>query len=146
MPLNGEYEPSTSARSRNQVELFERTAGAEGNTLRGRPVVVVTSIGAASGKLRKTPLMRVEHEGRYAVVASHGGAQRHPRWFHNLVANPLVEVQDGAVKRDYVARELSGAEREEWWARAVEAWPDYAVYQTRTDRLIPVFLLTPVEE
>jgi deazaflavin-dependent oxidoreductase (nitroreductase family) len=145
MPLTGEYAPSTSTRSREQVDLFERSGGAEGNTLRGRPVIVLTSIGAATGKLRKTPLMRVEHEGEYAVVASQGGAPVHPQWYHNLVANPRVELQDGAVRRDYRAREVFDDERTTWWRRAVEVWPDYDEYQRKTDRQIPVFVLTPVE-
>lgn len=110
--------------------------------LQGRPVVLVTSIGARTGKLRKTPLMRVEHEGSYAVVASKGGSPTHPVWYHNLVANPHVELQDGPAKHDYVAREVFGEERAVWWARALETWPDYEQYQTRTSRTIPVFVLT----
>jgi deazaflavin-dependent oxidoreductase (nitroreductase family) len=145
MPLTGEYAPSTSDWAREQAELFERTNGAEGNLLQGRPIVLMTSIGASSGKLRKTALMRVEHDGEYAIVASRGGAPKHPSWYHNVVDAPLVELQDGAVRKDYVPRELSGEEREIWWKRAVEAWPPYADYQKKTDRLIPVFLLTPVE-
>lgn len=125
----------------DQAALFERTNGAEGSTLRGKPIVVVTTTGAKSGAPRLVPVMRVEHDGSYAVVASKGGAPRHPVWYHNLVAHPRVQLQDGPTKRDYVAHEASGAEREEWWARAVEAWPDYAAYQTRTERLIPVFVL-----
>ena len=146
MPLTGEYAPSTAAWAREQAELFERTAGAEGNTLRGRPIILLTSLGAKSGKLRKTPLMRVEHDGEYAVVASKGGAPEHPVWYYNLVAHPLVELQDGAVKKDYTARIVTGEEREVWWQRSVEAWPAYADYQKRTDREIPVFVLTPVED
>ena len=141
MPLEGEYAPSPSDRAREQVELFERTNGREGNTLAGRPVVILTSHGAKSGKLRKTPLMRVEHEGRYAVVASMGGAPKHPVWYFNVVAYPHVELQDGAEKWDMQAREVTGAEKEEWWARCVEAYPPYAEYQERTDREIPVFVL-----
>jgi deazaflavin-dependent oxidoreductase (nitroreductase family) len=146
MPLTGEYAPSTAAWAREQAELFERTAGAEGNTLRGRPIILLTSLGAKSGKLRKTALMRVEHDGRYAVVASKGGAPEHPVWYYNLLAHPLVELQDGPVKKDYVSRIATGEEREVWWQRAVEAWPPYADYQKRTDREIPVFVLTPVED
>lgn len=104
---------------------------------------MLTSVGAKSGKLRKTALMRVEHEGVYAVVASLGGAPANPRWYFNLKANPHVELQDGAVKRDYTAREVTGDDKAPWWVRAVEAWPDYATYQTRTDRVIPVFVLEP---
>jgi len=145
MPLTGEYAPSTVEWARKQAELFESSNGAEGNTLQGRPIVVMTSRGAASGKLRKTALMRVEHEGEYVVVASRGGAPKHPSWYHNVVGAPLVELQDGPVRKDYVPRELSGQERAVWWERAVEAWPPYADYQTKTDRLIPVILLTPAE-
>ncbi|MET4158960.1 nitroreductase family deazaflavin-dependent oxidoreductase [Agromyces sp. PvR057] len=144
MPLQGEYEPSTSGWARKQAEAFEASGGAEANLLRGRPVIVLTSVGAKSGKLRKTALMRVEHDGEYAVVASLGGAPKHPVWYWNLLAHPHVELQDGAEKHDYVARQLDGDEREAWWARAVEAWPDYANYQEKTDRVIPVFLLQRV--
>ena len=145
MPLTGEYEPSAASWARDQVELYERSGGTQGNDLRGKPVILLTSVGAKSGKIRKTPLMRVEHDGEYAVVASQGGAPTHPVWYYNLVANPHVELQDGAVKKDYQAREVSGAERETWWERAVAAWPDYASYQTKTTRKIPVFVLTPVD-
>ncbi|KAA1396000.1 nitroreductase family deazaflavin-dependent oxidoreductase [Aeromicrobium ginsengisoli] len=145
MPLTGEYAPSTSDWARKQAELFERTNGAEGNTIMNRPIVLLTTLGAQSGKLRKTALMRVEHEGQYAVVASLGGAPKHPKWYFNVVDAPLVELQDGPVRKDYVPRELSGEERETWWARAVEAYPPYEDYQKKTDRIIPVFLLTPVE-
>jgi len=146
MPLTGEYEPSTSAWARTQAELFERTNGADGGTLRGMPIVVLTSVGAKSGKLRKNALMRVEHEGEYAVVASMGGAPEHPAWYHNLVAHPHVELQDGPVKRDYLAREVHGPEKVSWWERAVDAYPDYAAYQATTHRQIPVFVLTPLAE
>ena len=145
MPLSGEYAPSTAAWARDQAERYEATDGHEAGLLRGRPVIVLTSVGAKTGKLRKTALMRVEHEGVYAVVASMGGAPRNPVWYHNLKANPRVELQDGPVKRDYLARELAGDEKATWWARAVEAWPDYATYQARTERQIPVFVLEPIE-
>lgn len=145
MPLSGEYAPGTSDWAREQAELIESSGGSEGLELRGKPVIVLTTLGAKSGKLRKTALMRVEHDGRYAVVASKGGAPEQPAWYYNLLAHPLVELQDGPVKRDYTARELDGDERAEWWARAAEAWPDYDVYQTKTDRLIPIFVLEPVE-
>lgn len=145
MPLSGEYEPSVSTHAREQAERYEATGGAEANTLRGVPIIVLTSVGAKSGKLRKTALMRVEHEGRYAVVASKGGAPEHPVWYYNLTRSPHVELQDGAVKRDYLATESEGADRDIWWERAVAVWPDYATYQTKTDRQIPVFVLTPVE-
>ena len=144
MPLTGEYEPSTSARSRTQTELYEATNGEEGGDLRGRPVIVLTSVGAKTGKLRKTPLMRVEHEGVYAVVASLGGAPKNPVWYYNLIENPHVELQDGATKRDYMAREVTGDEKSLWWDRAVATWPDYAKYQKKTDRQIPVFVLEPM--
>ncbi|GAB3881794.1 nitroreductase family deazaflavin-dependent oxidoreductase [Kibdelosporangium lantanae] len=144
MPLTGEYEPSSAGYVREQVETFERTGGAEGNTMKGKPVIILTTKGNKSGKLRKTPLMRVEHDGRYAVVASLGGAPKHPVWYHNVVENPTVELQDGPVKKDFTAREVTGDEKAEWWDRAVEAWPDYAEYQKKTDRVIPLFVLDPV--
>jgi deazaflavin-dependent oxidoreductase (nitroreductase family) len=143
MPLTGDYEPSPSQWSRDQVELYERSGGTEGTTLRGKPVIVLTTVGAKSGKLRKTPLMRVEHNGDYAVVASRGGAPQHPVWYYNLTANPHVELQDGPAKKDYQAREVHDAERDAWWERAVAAWPDYAEYQKKTTRMIPVFVITP---
>jgi F420H(2)-dependent quinone reductase len=146
MPLTGEYEPSTSAWARKQAELYEATNGEEGGDLRGRAVIVLTSVGAKTGKLRKTALMRVEHEGVYAVVASRGGAPLHPVWYYNLKKNPHVELQDRATKRDYMAREVTGDEKVVWWQRAVEAWPDYAEYQTKTDRQIPVFVLEAIGE
>jgi len=145
MPLTGDYEPSPLQWARDQVDLYERTDGAEGSELNGAPVIILTSLGARSGKVRKTPLMRVEHDGQYAVVASLGGAPQHPVWYYNLLANPRVELQDGATKRDYLAREVSGAERDAWWDRAVSAWPDYAEYQKKTDRVIPVFVLTATD-
>ncbi|MYW01914.1 nitroreductase family deazaflavin-dependent oxidoreductase [Streptomyces sp. SID3343] len=141
MPLEGEYEPSPDKRAREQVELYESSGGKEGTTMRGLPVVILTTVGAKSGKLRKSPLMRVEKDGAYAVVASQGGAPKHPVWYHNLVADPRVELQDGAVRRDMIAREVTGAEKGPWWDLAVEAFPDYADYQKKTDRQIPVFVL-----
>ena len=143
MPLVGEYAPSTSEFAREQVELIESSGGTRGTTLNDRPVVVLWTLGVKSGKIRKTPLMRVEHDGEYAVVASMGGAPTHPVWYRNLLAHPLVELQDGPVRRDYVAREVTGAERDAWWARATAVWPDYDTYTTRTDRQIPVVVLTP---
>jgi deazaflavin-dependent oxidoreductase (nitroreductase family) len=147
MPLQGEYEPSSAQWVRDQVELYESSGGTKGTTLMdtGLPVIVMTNLGTKSGKLRKTPLMRVEHEGRYAVVASQGGAPKHPVWYFNLKSEPLVELQDGPVKQDMRAREVTGAERAEWWQRAVAAYPPYADYQKKTDREIPVFVLEPVE-
>lgn len=144
MPLTGRYEPSTAGWARKQAERYEASGGTVATTLRGRPVIVLTSVGAKTGNLRKTALMRVEHEGVYAVVASLGGAPEHPVWYHNLTANSHVELQDGAEIRDYTAREASGAERDLWWQRAVATWPDYATYQTKTDRVIPVFVLDPM--
>jgi len=145
MPLSGEYKPGTSEWARVQAERFVATDGAEANDLRGKPIIVMTNVGAKTGGLRRTALMRVEHDGRYAVVASKGGAEKPPQWYWNIKKNPHVELQDGAVTRDYTARELDGAEYDEWWARAVEAWPDYASYQAKTDRKIAVFVLEPVE-
>lgn len=146
MPLHGEYEPSPSQRSRGQVDFYEGSGGTEGTTLRGMPVVILTTLGAKSGKLRKAPLMRVEHDGSYAVVASMGGAPKNPVWYYNLLENPNVELQDGPTKQDMVARRLTGQEKALWWERAVAAYPDYADYQNRTDREIPVFLLEPVSD
>jgi deazaflavin-dependent oxidoreductase (nitroreductase family) len=146
MPLTGEYVPSTSDWARKQMELFEESNGSKGNTLRGMPIIVVTSVGAQSGKLRKTPLMRVEHNGEYALVASLGGAPKHPVWYYNLKKNPHVELQDGPVKKDYTAREVTGDEKAVWWERSVAAYPDYADYQKKTTREIPVFVLTPMAE
>ncbi|WP_194409244.1 nitroreductase family deazaflavin-dependent oxidoreductase [Microbacterium cremeum] len=143
MPLTGEYIPSTSEWARTQAEKFEASNGAKSNTLRGVPIIVLTTVGVKTGALRKTALMRVEHDGRYAVVASKGGAPDEPKWAENMRRHPHVELQDGAVKRDYDARELTGDERARWWERAVAVWPDYANYQTKTDRLIAVFVLEP---
>jgi F420H(2)-dependent quinone reductase len=143
MTLTGEYEPSPEQWVRDQVAAYESSGGTEKTTLRGVPVVVVTSVGAKSGKLRKNPVMRVEHGGSYALVASKGGAPEHPTWYHNLVATPRVEIQDGPAKGEYTVRVADGEERELWWKRAVDVWPDYAGYQTRTDREIPVFIAEP---
>ena len=145
MPLTGVYEPGTSAWSRAQTELYEATNGEQGGDLRGRPVIVLTSVGARTGSLRKVALMRVEHEGVYAVVASLGGAPKNPAWYRNLTQNPHVELQDRATRRDYLAREVTGDEKATWWQRAVAAWPDYATYQARTTRQIPVFVLEAME-
>jgi deazaflavin-dependent oxidoreductase (nitroreductase family) len=143
MPLQGEYEPSTADWARKQVEAFESSDGARGNTMRGMPVIVLTTLGAKTGKIRKTPLMRVESEGRYAVVASLGGAPKHPVWYYNVKAHPHVELQDGPVKQDMTAREVTGEEKAKWWDIAVAAYPDYADYQRKTEREIPVFVLEP---
>ncbi len=146
MALSGEYEPSPAQWVRDQVEAYESSGGERGNTLldTGRPVVIVTSLGARSGKLRKTPLMRVEHDGSYALVASQGGAPTHPVWYHNLVAHPEIELQDGPEPRPMTTRLLDGEEKAAWWVKAVEAYPSYADYQAGTDREIPVFLAEPV--
>ncbi|MGH8869901.1 MAG: nitroreductase family deazaflavin-dependent oxidoreductase [Actinomycetes bacterium] len=143
MPLEGEYEPSTRQWVREQVELYESSGGTQGTTLRdtGLPVVIVTTRGAKSGKIRKVPLMRVEHDGRYAAVASKGGSPRHPVWYFNLKSDPHVEVQDGPVRKDMTAREITGDEKAAWWKRAVATYPPYAEYQEKTDRVIPVFVL-----
>jgi len=145
MPIEGHYEPSPQQWVRDQVEEYEGSGGSHGTTLRdtGLPVVIVTNVGAKTGVVRKTPLMRVEHEGNYAAVGSKGGAPRDPLWVHNLRVNPRVEVQDGTGKWDMVAREVSGEERAAWWERSVAAYPPYAEYQQKTDRLIPVFVLEP---
>jgi deazaflavin-dependent oxidoreductase (nitroreductase family) len=145
MPLQGEYAPSTSDWARKQAELYEATGGAEGGDLRGMPVIVLTTVGAKTGMLRKTALMRVEHNGVYAVVASLGGAPKHPVWYFNIVKQPHVELQDGEVKRDYLAREITGEEKAIWWERAVAAYPPYEDYQKKTEREIPLFVLEPFE-
>lgn len=144
MPLHGEYLPSTSEWARNQAEQFEASQGAEANLLQGKPVIVLTTVGAKTGGLRKTALMRVEHGGEYAVVASKGGAPQHPAWYFNIKKNAHVQLQDGAEVGDYIARELDGDERATWWARAVEVWPAYDEYQTKTERVIPIFVLEPI--
>ncbi|WP_128374601.1 nitroreductase family deazaflavin-dependent oxidoreductase [Streptomyces cavernae] len=146
MPLEGEYEPSPTDWVRNQVEQIEKSGGTQGMTMRGMPVILLTTRGAKTGKLRKTPLMRVEHDGRYAAVASLGGAPKNPVWYYNVVADPHVELQDGTDRKDMIAREVKGEEKALWWERAVAAYPDYADYQTKTDREIPVFVLEPVAQ
>ncbi len=144
MPLTGEYEPSVFDFARDQVDLYERSGGTQGTENQGGgPVIVLTSVGAKTGKLRKSPLMRVEHDGEYAVVASLGGAPKNPVWYYNLTANPRVELQDGPVKKDYQAREVHGEEYATWFERAVAVWPDYAEYQKKTTRTMPIFVLTP---
>lgn len=143
MPLEGEYEPSPEKWVRDQVALFEGSGGTKGTTLRGMPVIILTTRGSKSGKIRKSPLMRVAHNGTYAIVASLGGAPKHPVWYHNVVADPRVELQDGPERQDMTAREVTGEEKALWWERAVEAYPDYAGYQKKTEREIPVFVLEP---
>jgi F420H(2)-dependent quinone reductase len=144
MPLSGEYAPSPLDWSREQADKYIGSGGTEGTDLKGMPVILLTTVGAKTGKLRKTPLMRVEHDGQYAIVASLGGAPKNPVWYYNVAKNPRVELQDGEVTGDYDAREVFGEEKATWWERAVAAYPDYADYQERTERQIPVFVLTPV--
>ncbi|MCT2589623.1 nitroreductase family deazaflavin-dependent oxidoreductase [Streptomyces sp. N2-109] len=146
MPLEGEYEPSPTKWVRDQVELYESSGGTKGTTMRGMPVIVLTTRGAKSGRIRKSPLMRVEHDGAYAAVASLGGSPKHPVWYHNVVADPRVGLQDGPARQDMIAREVTGDEKALWWERAVAAYPDYADYQKKTDRQIPVFVLEAAPE
>jgi F420H(2)-dependent quinone reductase len=142
MPITGDYEPSTSDWARENAEQYMESGGTEGTELKGRPVILLTTIGAKTGKVRKTPLMRVEHDGEYAIVASLGGAPKNPVWYYNVKAHPQVELQDGTTSGDYEAREVFGDEKAAWWERAVAAWPDYAEYQTKTERQIPLFVLS----
>ena len=144
MPLEGEYAPSPWDWSREQADKYAESGGADAADMKGMPIILLTTIGAKTGKLRKTPLMRVEHNGEYACVASLGGAPKNPVWYYNIAKNSRVELQDGSVTQDYDAREVFGDEKAVWWERAVQAYPDYADYQTKTDRQIPVFVLTPV--
>lgn len=147
MTLQGTYVPSKADWVREQVAAFEASDGAEANTLRdtGDPIVVITSVGAKSGNLRKNPVMRVERDGKYVAVASKGGADDQPEWYYNFIAHPEVELQDGPVRKTYRARVLSGAERTDWWDYAVATWPTYGQYQKKTEREIPVFLLEPID-
>ena len=144
MPLSGEYEASPWDWVRKDADRILETGTTEGSEMKGKPIILLTTIGAKTGKVRKTPLMRVEHDGQYAVVASLGGAPKNPVWYYNIKAQPRVELQDGDVTKEYEAREVTGDEKAVWWERAVAAWPDYAEYQTKTDRQIPVFVLTPI--
>jgi deazaflavin-dependent oxidoreductase (nitroreductase family) len=144
LPLTGEYAPGRAKAARRQAELYEASNGAEAADIGGHPVVVVTSIGARTGKLRKTALMRVEHDGRYALLASPDTSPRRPDWYFNVRANPTVDLQDGAIKREYTAREVHGAEREAWWARAVQAFPAFERYQARKPKPIPIVVLEPL--
>ncbi|MFC5729424.1 MULTISPECIES: nitroreductase family deazaflavin-dependent oxidoreductase [Nocardioides] len=148
MTLQGEYEPSTAQWVRDQVAAYEASGGREANTLRSSrdPIVVITSVGAKSGKLRKNPVMRVEKDGRYAAVASYGGRPDNPTWYANFLAHPVVDLQDGPEPKPYAVRLAEGGERAEWWDHAVRTWPTYASYQERTDREIPVFILEPIED
>ncbi|MBM9458654.1 nitroreductase family deazaflavin-dependent oxidoreductase [Nocardioides sp. zg-536] len=146
--LEGEYEPSPSEWVREQVAAYEASGGKEADKLPGTDdkIIVITSVGAKSGKLRKNPVMRVEKEGTYVAIASKGGAPENPSWYANFVAHPRVDVQDGAEVRPYRARLVTGDERTKWWAHAVATWPTYAEYQEKTDRQIPVFVLEPVTD
>jgi deazaflavin-dependent oxidoreductase (nitroreductase family) len=147
MTLQGEYVPSKAKWVRDQVEQFEASDGAEANTLldTGYPIVVITSVGAKSGNLRKNPVMRVERDGIYVAIASKGGADDQPEWYYNFVENPEVDLQDGAVKKTYRAEVVEGEERADLWQLSVDTWPTYAEYQKKTDRQIPVFKLTPID-
>jgi deazaflavin-dependent oxidoreductase (nitroreductase family) len=147
MALQGTYVPSKAGWVREQVEAFEASNGAEANTLRGGtdPIVVITSVGAKSGNLRKNPVMRVERNGEYVAIASYGGGPNNPEWYDNFLAHPEVDLQDGPVKKTYRVRLLDGAERADWWEHAVRTWKTYATYAEKTDREIPVFLLTPID-
>lgn len=145
MPLEGTYEPSTNEWVRRQVADYEASDGAEANELFGAPVVILTSVGRASGSLRKTPLMRVEHHGIYAIVASQGGAPAHPAWYHNVIAHPEVELRDRNVVMQCRAREVVADERALWWDRAVAVYPSYDEYQRSTTRRIPVVVLEPAD-
>ena len=145
MPLSGDYEPSPWDWVREHAEKITESGSTDGIEMKGKPLILLTTLGAKTGKLRKTPLMRVEHDGEYAIVASLGGAPKNPVWYHNVAKNPRVELRDGTVTHDYDAREVFGDEKAVWWERAVAAYPDYAEYQKNTDRQIPVFVLTPVQ-
>ena len=142
MPITGEYVPSTSAWVADQVAEYEASGGTRANTLRdtGIPVIIVTMMGAKSGKVRKIALMRVEHDGHYALIASKGGHSEHPDWYRNLMADPRIMIQDGPEPHDYVVREVTGAERQKWWDRAVDVYAPYAEYQENTSRVIPVLV------
>jgi F420H(2)-dependent quinone reductase len=146
MTLEGTYAPSQQQWVRDQVAEFEASDGARASTLRdtGYPIVVITSVGARSGQLRKNPVMRVERDGTYVAIASKGGASDNPEWYYNFLAHPEVELQDGPEKHTYTARLVEGDERRTWWQYAVDTWPTYAEYQERTDRQIPVFVLERV--
>ena len=146
MTMTGDYEPSALGWVREQVEQIVRAGTTDGVTMNGFPMVLMTYRGAKTGKIRRTPLMRVEHEGRYAAVASAGGGPANPQWYASLTAEPLIELQDGTVTREYRAREVSGDEKASWWRRAVDAFPDYAEYQRGTRREIPVFVLEGVND
>jgi F420H(2)-dependent quinone reductase len=143
MPIEGEYEPGTWTMAADHVARYEASGGTEGTHMGGAPCVVLWTRGRTSGKVRKSPLIRVTDGERYAAIASMGGQPQHPSWYGNLVADPLVTLQDGPVVKDYTAREVHGEEKAEWWARATEVWPAYDDYQAKTERVIPLVVLEP---
>jgi deazaflavin-dependent oxidoreductase (nitroreductase family) len=145
VPLSGNYVPSSVDHVREQAETFEASGGADARLFLDLPIVVLTSVGAKTGSLRKNPLMRIEHDGTYAVVSSNGGSETHPTWYYNLKKNPHVELQDGSVRHDYLAREVAGEERELWWGRAVAAYPMFTEYTIGLERTLPIFVLTPID-
>lgn len=145
MPIEGDYEPSPWDMISDQVALYESSAGTEGDTLEGVPCIILWTKGRKSGKVRKTPLMRTERDGSYAVVASMGGAPDHPVWYLNMMADPLVSLQDGGVLKDYTVHQAEGDEKAEWWAIATATWPAFDDYQANTERVIPVVVLDPVD-
>jgi F420H(2)-dependent quinone reductase len=146
MTVTRDYEPSALGWVREHVEQIMSTGTTDGVTISGRPTVLMTYRGAKTGKVRKTPVMRVEHDGHYAAVASKGGEPTNPQWYASLLVEPIIELQDGTVTRQYRAREVFGDERALWWRRAVDAYPGYADYQRKTDRQLPVFVLEPTSE
>jgi len=146
MPTDGEYSPSPVEYISQYVEKYEVSNGTDGYLYNDRPVVLLTSTGAKTGRTRKVPVMRIEHEGQYALVASSAGSDKHPGWYYNITREPRVQIQDGATKGEFVAREISGDERDAWWSRAVETWPEFEDYTRMTTRSIPLFVLTPVEQ
>ena len=143
MLTDGEYAPSPVEFISDYVAKYEGSNGTDGYLYNGRPVVLLSSRGAKTGRLRKVPVMRIEHEGQYALVASSAGSDKHPGWYHNLLREPRVQIQDGADKRDFTAREITGEERSTWWSRALATWPEFDDYTRMTTRTIPMFVLTP---
>jgi F420H(2)-dependent quinone reductase len=145
MALTGQYAPSSRPASRQQAETYEASGGTQAADLMGTPIVVLTSVGAKTGLLRKNPLIRIEHDGQYAVLASNGGSPRHPVWYYNVATDPHVELQDGATKKDYLAHLATGEERALWWNRAVAVWPQFHDYTVGLGRTIPLLVLVPIE-
>ena len=146
MALTGQYAPSARPGSRQQAETYEASGGTQAADLMGTPIIVLTSVGATTGLLRKNPLIRIEHDGQYAALASNGGSPSHPAWYYNVARNPHVELQDGATKKDYLAHLAAGHERALWWQRAVTVWPDFQDYTVGLDRTIPLFVLVPMQD